>query len=1056
MNQPSELSLSAVNEKRQANGGMMPPCVEATVLSAGNPTETNMPAGPGQGLVPSTGGALAASHDDRAGIMPGFMLPFDPLRAADSLWKNISTCLSCGAVAGVLLYAAAKLRVEPHYTASAQLVKQSMPDSFRASQIGEAYKPHEIPIAILTTNLMRGRSLVERVGKRTNPAMDAETILNGLEVTTDKKSDVIHAAFTSTVSAARAAEIVNNYAGEVVKLTKELQAQDATEVNAFLKLQLTRCDADLLLVNEEMLRYAREADLLDGDREMEAYLNERATIDLKYEASRLDYETLDLKIQAVEKELAKVSPNAVKLQKAREELPQLLGRYTEQNPLVEELRDRIKTFGEALAKEASQHETAPPQTGESSIAASLYLQRIDLMSQKNVFGAQLKKIEDVREALSAKLNQLPRKTLEYALIKARLQSLDGARQLLGSRQREAELYMENSLGYYRVLQDAQSQDVVLDSRRSKRLIYGLSGFAVGFLAMAAWLVSRELSDGRVRTPADLRRVTRLPVLASLPADVGKDKTAQEAWAFRTWTRLHSKLKHADAALVCGLLAERETEHCAVLSRLLADAAAWRGAAVLVITARPPEDRPFIPLADALTSSLSEADRWLAGGNGVVFLHADANWSWNAEQRGQLDHALGIWSRHEQAIVFVELPPATQPETLLMAEQLPQLLWVGASGQKPGVALSETLATYRHAGCKLFGAMMNHTPRLKPAFLNQFAGTAALAFLIMINADTLLAQTPAPVPAAEPTAVSSESQSSKLKTLTLGPGDWVTIAMFGQAGSERRNLVIKPDGRLTYMQAQDIVAGGLTVDQLRAKLNEELSRYYNRPKVIVTPAAFHSHKVYILGKIMKKGTVDFDRPLTLLEAITEAGGLETGLYQQNTVELADLGRSFLSRRSQRVKVDFEALFQRGDMSQNVPLEPDDYIYFPSANNNEVYMIGNVRSQGTQGLLAQSSVTSAITLAGGFTPRAYREKVLVIRGSLDKPRAFSVNMNAVLSGREKGFKLEPNDIVYIADKPWARVEDLLDLAISTFIQGAVSGYITGNIAPLITKPLLSPSR
>ena len=192
----------------------------------------------------------------------------------------------------------------------------------------------------------------------------------------------------------------------------------------------------------------------------------------------------------------------------------------------------------------------------------------------------------------------------------------------------------------------------------------------------------------------------------------------------------------------------------------------------------------------------------------------------------------------------------------------------------------------------------------------------------------------------------------------------------------------------------------------------------------------------------------------MEAITEAGGLETGLFQHNTVELADLGRSFLSRRGERMKVDFEGLFGRGDMSQNVLLEPDDYVYFPSANNNEIYIMGNVRSQGAQGLLGQSTVTSAITLAGGFTNKAFRDRVLVVRGSLDKPETFVVNMNAILAGREKGFRLRPNDIVYISDKPWAYAEELLDMALTAFLQGAVSGYTATRVGPFIKRPWISP--
>jgi protein involved in polysaccharide export with SLBB domain len=193
-------------------------------------------------------------------------------------------------------------------------------------------------------------------------------------------------------------------------------------------------------------------------------------------------------------------------------------------------------------------------------------------------------------------------------------------------------------------------------------------------------------------------------------------------------------------------------------------------------------------------------------------------------------------------------------------------------------------------------------------------------------------------------------------------------------------------------------------------------------------------------------------MTVLETIAEAGGLETGLSQQNTVELADLGRSFLMRGKARVDVDMEALFYKGDMTQNVLVQPDDYLYFPSSSSNEIYVLGNVKRQGTQGLLANTSVHSSIAQAGGFTPRAYTQRVLVVRGSFDNPQTFTVDMAAMLEGREKGFRLEPKDIVFVADKPWARAEELLSFALNAFTQGAISGWVGVNTVPLIQEAIL----
>jgi protein involved in polysaccharide export with SLBB domain len=289
-------------------------------------------------------------------------------------------------------------------------------------------------------------------------------------------------------------------------------------------------------------------------------------------------------------------------------------------------------------------------------------------------------------------------------------------------------------------------------------------------------------------------------------------------------------------------------------------------------------------------------------------------------------------------------------------------------------------------------------------------------------------------------------------LTLGPGDSMSISMYGQPDLTRSEIFVGPDGCVTYLYAQNVQAAGLTIDELRARLNEVMGRYYQNPRVIVTPTAFQSKRVYLLGKIVDKGIVVLDRPMTILEAVAAARGLEVGLYQLNTVELADLPRSLLVRRGRKMPVDFEKLFLHGDLTQNLPLEPDDYLYFPSSNTNEFHVLGSVKNPGTQGLTSQSTVVSALTTAGSFTDKAWRQRVLVVRGSLDKPQTFVVDVKAVLSGRAKDFRLEPRDIVYVSDHPWDRAVELLDLAVGAFTQAAVATWTGANIGPAIARPLL----
>ena len=144
---------------------------------------------------------------------------------------------------------------------------------------------------------------------------------------------------------------------------------------------------------------------------------------------------------------------------------------------------------------------------------------------------------------------------------------------------------------------------------------------------------------------------------------------------------------------------------------------------------------------------------------------------------------------------------------------------------------------------------------------------------------------------------------------------------------------------------------------------------------------------------------------MIEALARAGGVETGLYGRDTVELADLGRSFLVRNGQRVPVDFERLFQQGDLSQNVPLEPDDFLYFALASANEIYVLGQVANPGVAAFLPRTSAMSVIAARGGFTPEAFRSRVLVVRGSVTHPQTFVVDAAAILSAKKPTSNCRP---------------------------------------------------
>src|SRR6202000_1551893 len=234
---------------------------------------------------------------------------------------------------------------------------------------------------------------------------------------------------------------------------------------------------------------------------------------------------------------------------------------------------------------------------------------------------------------------------------------------------------------------------------------------------------------------------------------------------------------------------------------------------------------------------------------------------------------------------------------------------------------------------------------------------------------------------------------------------------------RTEVTVGPDGRVSFLEAQDVVASGLTVDGLRQSMDDALGKFRRPPRPTIPPVAYRSKKYYVLGKVVQRGVYTLTRPTTVLEALAQAKGIEAGQGDYDIVDVADLQHAFLMRQNKRIPIDFEKLFGSGDLSQNVQIEPGDYLYFPSADVKQVYVLGEVGLPGPVTFRPDLTMLGAISSRGGFDSAAFKSHVLVVRGSLNHPETFVAGLGTK-EDNMNDFKLEPSDIVYVSGRPFYR--------------------------------------
>jgi polysaccharide export outer membrane protein len=267
-------------------------------------------------------------------------------------------------------------------------------------------------------------------------------------------------------------------------------------------------------------------------------------------------------------------------------------------------------------------------------------------------------------------------------------------------------------------------------------------------------------------------------------------------------------------------------------------------------------------------------------------------------------------------------------------------------------------------------------------------------------------------------------------LKLGPGDVIDVEIVGEAAS-RSTMLVGPDGKIYYSILPGLSVWGLSLAETKALLEREASKLTRlKPELSVNLKTFSSQRVWILGSVEKPAVYNLAGPATLLEAISTVGGIVT-TPGAASVSSADLQNSFVLRDGRMLPVDFDRLFERGDLSQNIYLRPDDFVYVRPANNPTIYVLGAVTSPNILPHTTGLSVAAAVSLAGGTLPLSHNKQVLVVRGGLTHPKVATVDYADIIKGQTRDVALQPGDIVYVPYVPYYKAAQMVDLILNTFV-------------------------
>lgn len=313
--------------------------------------------------------------------------------------------------------------------------------------------------------------------------------------------------------------------------------------------------------------------------------------------------------------------------------------------------------------------------------------------------------------------------------------------------------------------------------------------------------------------------------------------------------------------------------------------------------------------------------------------------------------------------------------------------------------------------------------------------AVMAILLAFGACIVSAQGERSATNALPAKYYSPSEEGKYR---LQVGDVVDISVLGNRDTNAGGVPIAPDGNLYYKFVGKVPAAGRLPEEIAADIEGQIGNLFNSPRVSVLPTRFSDNRYYIYGKVEKPGTYPLDKAVTVREAIAIAGGLAQGIYRGTTIELASLSDSYLSRDGKVLPIDFKSLVREYDEKYDIYLRPGDIIYISSglSEQSEVYLLGAVNgaraSAYSDGMTLMDLLAGATERGGGLKESAHTEQIAILRGSLEEPDIFEVNLEKILKGEAKDVYLTAGDIVYVPEKPFKFARTLGKSIVSVFVK------------------------
>ena len=198
---------------------------------------------------------------------------------------------------------------------------------------------------------------------------------------------------------------------------------------------------------------------------------------------------------------------------------------------------------------------------------------------------------------------------------------------------------------------------------------------------------------------------------------------------------------------------------------------------------------------------------------------------------------------------------------------------------------------------------------------------SLVFNVAVYAETT------PLPPAAPIATPATTAPAQVKPDTtnhylLAPGDFIEISVWKEEGMQKDQILLAPDGTISFPLAGTIVAAGKPMFVLEDAIAARLADYITDPIVTVKLLQSNGNSIFVIGKVNKPGQYPANRRIDVLQALSLAGGLTVFAKESAIHVIRRVGNE-----TKAIPFDYDDVIDGDELEQNIILEPGDTVSVP---------------------------------------------------------------------------------------------------------------------------------